>query len=64
MIPEAEKDSVALVVKPVPVKVRKSLPACPADPGETDDNVGAGSDVTVRHEHALLRPPSGFVTTS
>ena len=61
MIPEAEKDSVELVVKWVPVKVSVSLLCCPADPGETDESVGAELDVTVRHEHAPV-PPSGFVT--
>ena len=50
-----------LVVKSVPVKVSVSLPCCPTDPGETDENVGAEPDVTVRHEHEPI-PPSGFVT--
>src|SRR5690242_3098923 len=63
-MPEAEKDNCELVVKPVPVKVSVSLPCCPTDPGETDESVGAGSDVTVRHEHPPLTPPSGFATRS
>lgn len=63
-MPEAEKDSCEFVVKPVPVRVSVSLPCCPADPGEADENVGAGSGVTVRHEHPPPCPPSGFVTES
>ena len=63
-MPAAEKDSLELVVKSVPVKVSVSLPCCPADPGDTDENAGAGSDVTVRQEHPPPCPPSGFVTQS
>src|SRR5215472_4078269 len=62
-MPEAAKDSWELVVKSVPVKVSVVFPCCPADPGETDESVGAGPDVTVRHEHAPV-PPSGFVTNT